>query len=227
MNLNFLKDGRPFLILSAVLVVGAVLVFLFVTLPFRETIVAENTEIQKFNAKVENDQRKISGLRDYRDQSAMVSKDGTKLRLLLQRDKIVDFIREIEAVVKTTGGAVSIDKGNSLDEAKATFASATPVAEKTTTTSQSAGVSLLDGLPEGKTIGFTLKFTGKYSEAVDYLHRIETAPYFLSVLSLDIRPAVPNQGQRVDAFSVPTGSATPAPADDAVNAIFSIIVYLE
>ncbi len=238
MNLSFLKKNQYILPISVALVAIGVLVLLFVALPFRDTIVSENAAIQQFNAKAESDQRRISSLREYRNQSAMVASDSPKLSLLLPEDKVVDFIRETEAIVKTTGGAVVIGKGNNLDDARKASSGATK------TGNQIKGADLLNGLPDGKTIGFTLTFTGTYVEAADYLHKIETSPYYLSVLSIDIRPTTPSQGVpgRLNMFSVPvvgstlTSSSAPTSISTSalistpaniVDAVFSLIVYLQ
>lgn len=241
MNPNLSKLNRPLLLYSAVLAVVAVFLFLFATGPLREKIVAENEEIQKIYARVENDQRKISHLSEFRDQSVSIAGDGEKLRLLLPEDRVVDFIREAEGNAKAAGGTVVISKGNNLEESRKAASIIAASQIKTadgTTDDRQKGTGLLKKFPDGRTLGLTLTFSGKYPDAVDFLHKIETAPYFLDVLSMDIRPIDSKQEQdgsvRSDVFSapvggsgVPNGTADGTPAEDTVRAEFDIIVYLE
>jgi|GEM_PF-879566 len=242
MNLSLPKLNRPLLLAAALLIVAAVLLFSFATGALRDRIVEENAQIQKIHAKRENDRRKVSRLPDFQKQAAEADRDGSKLRLLLPEDRVVDFIREVESVARSAGGTVSIAKGDDLDAAKKAAAAAAAKnksATDTTTTSpaQQDGSGLLGGLPNGKTLGLTLTFSGKYPDAVNFLHKVETAPYFLNVLSMNIRPVDSQQDRSVvrpDVFSAPTDgtktttpTATDTPSADTVKAEFDIVVYLK
>jgi hypothetical protein len=230
MNVRLTKFERPLLLYATALAVGTVVLFLLATKPLKEKIVAENDEIQKFYAKTENDQQKISQLPEFRNQSVMIDNDEPKLRLALPESRVVDFIREVEGIAKSTGGAVTIAKGESLEEIRKAMVPVPVSAADGTGTKET--FDLLKGLPEGKTIGLTLTFSGVYADAVDFLHKVDTAPYFLDVLSLEIRPIDAEQDSgtvRTDVFSA---SGTPTvvkktPLNPKVEAILSIIVYLE
>ncbi len=239
MNMKFPKMSRPVILYSVLFVAGAVILLFVATAPLRDLIVAENEGIQKFYAKTENDQRKISHLSEFHDQSIAIAKDEAKLQLLLPEGRIVDFIRELENAAKLTGGTVVISKGGNLEESRKAASVVAASAIKTAdgaADNRQKGMGLLKKLPDGKTLGLTLTFSGKYSDSVNFLHKIETAPYFLNVLSLDIRPIVLSQDSgaiRSDVFATPIGRvkavnpAVPATVEDTVKAEFDIIVYLQ
>ncbi|MEI7749669.1 MAG: hypothetical protein WCJ25_01555 [Candidatus Moraniibacteriota bacterium] len=241
MNIDVMKNSRWVPFVSGALVLASVSLLFFAVSPLRERISSENIEVQKFNAKNENDLRKISNLPEYRSQSVAISEDIKKIKLLLPADRVVDFIREMEDISKTTGGTVSITKGNDLTESRKSFGGSTAATARSSSASTSAtgsggtvDVGFLNKLPDGKTLGLTLTFSGTYAESVNYLHKVETAPYFLSILSFDIRPTARDTSQvpgRSDLFSAPSGGVNPTvtagSAQDSVDAVFSIVVYLE
>lgn len=239
MNLNSLSLRRPLLAYSALLVVFATGLYFFATSPLEEKIAVESDEIQKFHAKTDNDLRKISRLPELRDQAAMIDADAPRLSLLLSEDRVVDFIREVEDIAKSTGGRVTISKGDDLEESRKALsvpvARVLPKETHTTDTSGPEESGFLADLPDGKNIGFTLTFVGTYPESVNFLHKVGTAPYFLDVLSLSIRPIVREReadSVRDDIFSssVPRVGFVPkvaVSADREVEAEFAIIVYLE
>lgn len=251
MNQEILKSVRPLPLYAAMLVVVSGLLFVFVAGPLRKSIVAENDEIQKLHANMEFDQRRIADLPKYRGQAAEIGGDESRLRFLLSSDRVVDFIRDVEGVAKTVGGAVTITQGKDLaDSRKSSSAPSAASVQNSDPTAGDAstqpavtkaaksqpGSGLIAGLPDGKTLGLTLQFTGSYSEAVDFLHKVETMPYFTDVLSVSIRPVSGSSNAtmpRADLFSTSAvGMGTSAqksvtvPAD-GVDAEFSIIVYLE
>jgi hypothetical protein len=237
MNARFTRLNRPLLAYAIVMVSGAVALIFFATAPLKGKIVTENDEIQKFYAKAENDQRKISRLPEFQDQTTVIEGDESKLRLLLPEERDVDFIREVEGIAKSTGGTVVIAKGTDLTEARKAVVKKTPASPETATAPTAEtppqSVGLLDGLPDGKTIGFSLTFTGSYADAVDFLHKVDSSPYFLSVLSLDIKPLEPDAGSnsaRADMFTVSAVGAKVdpkpvPPSEPKVEAEFSVIVY--
>ncbi len=231
MNVRMTRFERPLLLYATTLVVGSVVLFFLATKPLKEKIVAENDEIQKFYAKTENDQRKISRLPEFRNQSVMIGNDESKLRLMLPESRVVDFIREVEGIAKFTRGTVTIAKGDSLEEIRKATASAPEGDGKS---DGKVGFDPLKGLPDGKTIGLTLTFSGAYADAVDFLHKVDTSPYFLDVLFLEIRPIEAERDSgaiRTDVFSA-FGTRIPTvvkktPSDRKVEVVLSIVVYLE
>lgn len=242
MNVRPIKFDRPLLVCAVALAVASVALLFVATKPLREKITVENDEIQKFYAKTENDQRKISRLLEFRDQSVMIANDEAKLKLLLPENRIVDFIRNVEEIAKSTGGTVTIAKGSDLVEARKVIvvssaqSGGTDDEGKVKKTEKGKKVDgLLNKLPDGKTIGLTLTFTGRYADSVNFLHKVDSSPYFLDVFSMKIRPIGSDGGSgsvRSDMFAVPESGSTPASAesvesDPKVEAECSIVVYLE
>jgi hypothetical protein len=239
MNTHLIKFERPLLFFAATLIVGSVILFFVATAPIKEKIIAENDEIQKFYARTENDQQKISQLSEFRNQSVIIGNDESKLRLLLPENRVVDFIREVEGIAKSVGGVVTIAKGNNLEEIKKVPALA-PVSDvgnaapMTGTQEEKPVESLTNGLPEGKTIGFTLTFSGDYADAVNFLHKVDSSPYYLDVISMEIRPIEEEKELgvvRTDVFADSGSGGVMVvkrnPSSPKVREMLSIVVYLE
>ncbi|NTW15637.1 MAG: hypothetical protein HGA38_04720 [Candidatus Moranbacteria bacterium] len=216
--------SRPLLLMAVLLSVAAITAFILVASPLRDRIVSENVEIQKSHAKSENDQRKVSRLPEFQEQSAVIADNASLLRLLLPEEKVVDLIKDVEGVSRQVGGKVTISKGSGLGDL------AKPVSGATKDQSEIPGSGLFKTMPEGKTLGLTVTFSGTYTAAVEFLHKVETMPYFLDVLSIDIRPSEPSdEPVRTDMFSASDQSSGPVVRSGSVagvRAVFEIVVYL-
>lgn len=220
--------------------VYAVLVFIsafaalfLVILPLHERIRAEGDEIQKILAKTENSERKISRLPEFESQYAIIRESEDRIRLMLSEDRVVDFIREIEALAGKTGGEVTIAQGAAQAPAPAK-AAASKEKDGADDSVPTKPKTIEESLPWEKSLRLKIRFSGAYAETVNFLHKVETLPYRLDVLSVDFRPA-PEDERRFsvegDLFSAsPTETAAepvPPPSELLVNASFEIAVYLE
>lgn len=218
----------------------AVLVFLsafavlfLVIFPLHQRIRAEGDDIQKIVAKIENSERKIARLPEFESQHAVIRANENRIRLLVSEDRVVDFIREVETLAFKTGGEVTIAQGDATTAGKG---KATPVVDKDGTNGSDSGKakSLPEQLPWDKSLRLNLRFSGSYPEAANFLHKIETLPYRLDVLSLDFRPVAPEDARSArdaDLFFAPpvTGEKdqSSSSSEPLVDASFEIAVYLE
>lgn len=240
MTRSFPKPNRPLLLAAAVFFLGSVFLLLFGTRSIRARSAEEIDAIRRFTAEAENDRQNIAKLPELRDQATLIARDSGTIDIFLPEDRVAEFIRETESIARDAGGAVVISDGKNLDAARDEIVKPKARAVRTgdpAATEVREGSGLLASLPDGKTIGFTLSFTGTYSDALEFLRRLEAAPYAVDILSMDIGPADPesagSMSDRSDLFSSPESrSEDPASASDTgpvdgVTAIFSVIIYLE
>jgi hypothetical protein len=102
--------------------------------------------------------------------------------LLYPEEKVVDIIKDIERLAKEQAVTLTITQ-KEVPEQQA------PKAETKTDASQAAQEpatpkELADTLPYEKNIRLELSAKGKYVAIRNFLHKIETAPYALDVLSI-------------------------------------------
>lgn len=239
MNMNaFLKN---YLVYAVVISVGVFAALFFVVLPMHQRIRAEGDEIQKILAKTENSERKVARLPEFQAQHEAIRGNEARIRTMLTEDRTVEFIREIERLAGQADGTVAIAQGSTQDSAKKKVAPAKD-AEDGASASASAKAepkTIGESLPWEKSLRLNIRFSGTYPESVDFLHKMETMPYRIDVIALDIRPT-PDDRRREevligDLLAVPStedGKApapepAPAPSEFSVDASFEVVVYLE
>lgn len=233
---SFLKN---FLMYSVVIFLAVFATLFFVILPLHQKIGAEGDEIQKVLAKTENSERKISRLPEFESQYETIRSGENRIRLLLSEDRAVDFIREIEILAEGTGGDVTIAQGASPEAAKK---KAAPAKEKDgdDAPAKAEPKTIGESLPWEKSLRLKVRFTGTYPDAANFLHKIETMPYRLDVLAVDIRPVPDEEKRKVGVVEVPVAPASepgsepvpaaspaPVPAEFPVDASFEVAVYLQ
>lgn len=198
--------------------------FFLVVLPLQGRIQSENGEIQKFEVKVKNTDRKLDHLSEFESQFETASEGEHALHMLVPEQDVVYLIEKIEATAKDEGGVVVISQNNSATKTQQS------------TSKNGTAASIENSLPWKKALWLNVRFTGGYVDAVNFLHKVETLPYGLDVISVEIRPALPgstpSRGSGDSIFmSAQTGSE-PAPQEEApstpeVDASFTVAVYLE
>jgi hypothetical protein len=217
---------------TALVVVVSVALFIFVATPLRAKIAEESDAIQKIHAKIEHADRKISRLPEIETQFSTLKEDERKMSRILSEAQAVDFIEEIEEIAKSLGGEVSITQGSAMESVK----------KKPTPKSEEGNVekkvpeskTIAGGLSWEKRLALKVEFLGEYSKSVSFLHRVETMSYRLDVISISMRPSVPeNDLQRsgdVFAMAQTEGLEPPTPVEPEkplVSAAFDVVVYIE
>lgn len=215
-------------------------VIYFVIFPLQKKIQLESDEIQKVLAKNENTKRRIAELPRLKNEYQRIIEGESTIRLLLSEGRIVDFIREIESLAAENNGSVRITQGAAGDAAQKKPAS--PADKKTAAdTAAPPKKNLGETLSWEKTMRLSVKFTGAYPDAINFLHKIETLPYRLDVWSIAFRPVPKDQdknkissdiftssssgGEEGSGGSPPSLQAEPEP--HLIDGTFEIVIYLE
>ncbi|NTW14123.1 MAG: hypothetical protein HGA31_03780 [Candidatus Moranbacteria bacterium] len=214
---------------TGVTVVATVSLIVLAAFPLQRKISLESEEIQKDYAKTENDQKRILELPVLRSKYQKISNESDKTGTILPESQVVELIKNLEETARETGGEIVVSQGMDLAARK----KAAPTPDAATGQKTSGDNRIVDQMAEGKTLGLSVIFSGRYSDAVNFLHKVETMPYFLDVLSIDFRPADTGAGERGSLFSAnPTpvtsvGSTSTVPTTTSVKATFELIVYLQ
>jgi len=219
---------------TAIIVIVAVAGFVFVVLPLRGQIASESDRIQMLHSKIEHAGRKVARLPEIEAQFGVVKEDERKISRLLPESRAVDFIEEVEEIARAVGGEVVITQGTIAEAAK----KKRPVKDAESASQEKPSVSktITEDLPWEKRLPLRVTFSGEYTKAVNFLHKVETMAYRLDVVSIDIRPVAPEENRRSSEnlfVSTPLEGAEvpvpiePEPEKPLVSASFDLVVYME
>ncbi len=210
---------RPGLVLVAV-----ALLVLFGIIPLRKRIAEESDETQKVIARMEHSRERIINLGGYRSQGERIREYGSGLDLSLPESDFASFISELEQSARESGGEISVGQGPDLESIRKGGKESGADASE---------ARLTDELSGSEVISLIVRFSGTYPETIDFLHRMETLPYFLDVLSLNLSAEYDRESSRGSSvsgvFFAGTEAAEPEESElsdgPVVNAEFDLIIY--
>lgn len=252
--MNFLKKTHIPIITMLFLFVAMGLVVWFAILPIKRAISEKMDDIQKFYTSRENRDRQIGKLPELEEQFQTIKADEENLNILLKEDHIVDFVKTLEDLARETNTEISIasKEGNSIIEKKAVVSK--PQTKNTTdadtetpaVSDKKKATGILDTLPFDRYLHLSVSLVGEYADIVNFLHKMETLPFALDVVGMEMhlkdskedqsssRPI--NSGSGINPFLVSLGSegvsVTEAPVvapekKNTLEAIFDTIVYVD
>lgn len=215
------------------------------------TIQEKMDDIQKLSVTRENREKQLERLPDLEAQHALIDEHKDRLGIILTKDRIVEFIQVVERLAEAEEVAVEMEsRDNAFLESKVTAvekkdapakSAATPAdkaeaaAEPAKKAPATKETGIVTELPLKKYLKLTITVTGEYGNVIRFLHRLETLPYALDVIGLNMK-------QRAeDADLIETGSAAfnpfagEAPAVvlpriskvNVLEAVFETVVYMK
>lgn len=156
--------------------------------------------IQEFVVAEEYRQKQLARLPELEAQYQAILSEEKKIDTILTEGEMVDFVKTLESLARATDVRLSIStrEGNA---GKAPTAKKPPVKPNPETENPSPGAnpnesskaakqtpSLLESLPYASYLFLTLKISGSYQSLRAFLERVETLPYALDVVALEIKP---------------------------------------
>lgn len=233
------KKYVPTLLMSALLAVMG-LIFWLGILPLQAVLKGKMDDIQKFHTNREYRDRQIQTLPELRDQFENIVKDEQVLDILVSKDRIVDFVKTLEGVAEETGVKIVIEsKGDVTTVAKkkpAPKPAAPDAAGEQSATPEKKDLSILGNLPLDTYLPLSIRLSGEYRGIFAFLHKLETLPVALDVVSVSIQQTADAEkradlpvGSGVNPFSSDEASVpTPVEAPKAeLEAVLETVVYLE
>lgn len=185
-------------------------------------------------------------------QNNFIIEESPRLDLVINKDQIIDFIRMLEAQAKLAAVEVSIaSQDNALLESKVTLPIKVESQKKNDATAdpeeKPKPQSAKDKKKESGLAGdlvfpdylrLTLTVIGPYTQIIEYLRRVETAPFALDILGLEMRAHEMETKERAlvpgeSPFAAPLATPETAPLEVPVvnppfqlEAKFDIALYL-
>lgn len=205
------------IILTALLVVFAIL-------PLHRRIIEESDEAQKIVVGMEHAREKVSRLGEYQGQYEKIQTHASEINLLLPESEFASFIAELENAAQESGGDIVVMQGVDMTALR-----------KQEKGGDSEQPRLINEISAGNALSLSIRFSGSYQETIAFLHRLETLPYFLDVLAMDLTardeesadPIVSSDVFLVRGTDQASRNVLDVPQDRFVDAVFDVVLYLE
>jgi Tfp pilus assembly protein PilO len=246
----FYKKYKPFIILL-ILIVAIICIALFGVLPLRQSINKKMRDIQEFYAGRENREKQVGKLPELQGQYDAIIENEKTLDILIAEGGIVDFVKTLEQLAKEVNVAMEIsskDNGKIIEAKKPEVKTDKANNSDQSSVSEEGNIkekmpSILDSVPFDRYLILNIKAEGRYEDIVAFLNKVETLPFGLDVIKIDIKkkdaekdlPSV-NRGNLANPFSM-LGSGDTLPAQsqasvdeknkENVEAVFDVLVYVK
>jgi hypothetical protein len=208
-------------------------------------------DIQEFYAGRENREKQVSTLPELQDQYDAIIENEKTLDILIAKDGIVDFVKTLEQLAKEVNVVMEISskENGKIIEAKkpevktdkANNADQSSVSEGGNTKEKTP--SILDSAPFDRYLILNIKAEGRYEDIVMFLNKVETLPFGLDIIKVDIKKkdtennsSSVNRGNLSNPFSMLGSGETltaqsQLPVDEKnkenVEAMFDVLVYVK
>lgn len=171
-----------------------------------------------------------NGISRMRDSWEHIQAADEKLHVFLPKDRIVSLVESLEAIGKDLGVSVVSEASSTPMLAapptkKKAVKSVAPTKDESGEASPASDTSgkdaqketLVSLLPEERSIFITFKVTGSYDRVIAFLHKLDTMPMLLDVLSVEISPAP----EKDESMSTPVAVSGVLPSPFAINSTSS------
>ncbi|MBP7811281.1 MAG: hypothetical protein KA054_00335 [Candidatus Moranbacteria bacterium] len=164
-----------------------------------ETIRVERDDIQRMLVIRENRNHQLSRLEEYGEQYARIVSDENRFNVLTARDEMIEFVRRLESLAEEGDVAVVLEVREVPKPQKKTKVVVKPV--KTDEKEEAKGEvtevsgdkkevekkekSIIESLPSTTFTYLGLRVIGDTEKVVRYLHKVETLPIALDVVSIE------------------------------------------
>lgn len=216
MNEYIKKNLGLIMLLGIIVTMG--LTYWFGIRSLNSVIGNKQENIQKSIAIRENRERQLGKLSEYESQYNRILEEEEKLGVFTEKEHMIDFIKQLEALAKEKGVKIVIEAREAPPVTKAPVKPAADAekaaeaggAEKVDT--KKKDTSIIGNLPTQEYTRLALRVSGETKKVIEYLHLVETLPVALDVIALDaVRKE--RELQSVEAES----SQNPAPAPETVT----------
>lgn len=192
-----------------------VVAWIFALVPIRKSIESNSDEAQRKIIDGEMYVERVSKISEMEKTRALLAENESNLRVFLDKNSEVDFIKKIEDIAAETGNKVSL-KIEDESAAPKTKAAANKKNED----------EIKKGLPKMEYLSMSISLEGNYEQAMNFLHKIENMNYYVDVLSISMNKSAVEAV--VDPFSAEKAKAgVIATASEVIKSDLDVIVYLE
>lgn len=189
--------------------------WIFALVPIRKSIESNSDEAQRKIIDGEMYVERVSKISEMEKTRSLLAENESNLRVFLDKNSEVDFIKKIEDIAAETGNKVSL-KIEDESAAPKTKAAASKKNED----------EIKKSLPKIEYLSMSISLEGNYEQAVNFLHKIENMNYYVDVLSISMNKSAVEAV--VDPFAAEKAkTGVIATASEVIKSDFDVIVYLE
>jgi hypothetical protein len=233
--MRFFSQNRKTL-LALVLFVSMIAFAILGAWPLYQNIVEKRDRLQALGADREYRVRQIARLPELRTQYDRILKDEGSLDILLTEEKVVDFIKTLEALARDNNVEIKIASNDTpLVEKKKSDDDEKKSAPKKET-------KLVDALTYPGYLRLSITVTGDYEDSVNFLAQMENLPTALDVIGVKMHENTkkneenaPQSGNPNPFLLVPGGDSAlvdTAPEEAAVSSgeletVLDTVVYVD
>ena len=195
--------------------------------------------IEADRALQENQENRVKELPQLREQYDLILQNENRLDTLVSHDQIVPFIENIETLAHENAAEIIITnqeqgvKKKTATVPKKGFDAADDEKGGTAATDKKKkDESIMGNLPLEKYMSLRLDVRGEYANVARFLHQMESLPYAVDIVAIDMRTWEPNavglQGNSFSTKNTPSADGThpeETVAKNLVQAFFDTIVY--
>lgn len=251
MIFSFPKKYQSLVVLLSLLAAMGGIVWLGV-FPLERSVRNTMRAIEEFHAGRENQERQIKRLPELQAQYDVILANEQTLDILITEDEVVDFVKTVEGLAKVQNITLNITSkdGGKMSEPKKVVAKPKSVssgsadlADEKTSVKESP-VSIMDSVPYDRYLSLSIEVEGSYRDVVAFLGRLETLPFGLDVIGIEVkmkakegdressRPLSPSNPFAVLGDAKEISVQQPLPegliqGEDTLEAVFDVLVYVK
>jgi Tfp pilus assembly protein PilO len=185
MKRYFSKYKIALAIVVYLIIVGAI--FYWLINPFFGKITASNDKMQQTIIDQENKRKRLAEVPHLKDQFEMSKEEGGKMLPLPDAGNAVDLIKRMEKIAEETGNSIII-------EVKSDTSATGP---KKSVKPEDIKETIKSNLPSADYFEMSLKLTGKYSDLINFIKKLEALEYYADIISVNaVARAETPQGEK-------------------------------
>jgi hypothetical protein len=162
-----------------VLIVGSGVALYFVLVRVQKNL----DEIEKKQLEMQIEEEQIKNLPNLEATYKKINSEESKLAVVYTEDRVVEVIRSIESLAKAENVTLTIAQQKAEEKTKPTKKESS---DKKDEEKEKKPELLTDKLPFEKSVRLEIRAQGEYKNIRNLIHKLETAPYALDILSLDV-----------------------------------------
>jgi len=193
-----------------------VIAWIFVLVPMRRNIESNADEMQKKFIDGDIYAARVSKISDMKKTQVILAENESNLRVFLNKNSEVDFIKKIESIAEETGNKVSLQIADEASAKKIAVAAGKKPADE-----------IKKSLPPMEYLTVTISLEGNYEQVVNFLHKIENMNNYVNVISISVNKSE-IEAPAVDPFAAEKAKEGMVyAATEVLKSNLDVIVYLE
>lgn len=231
----FWKQYKEYIITISIFFFGILLIW-YGIIPIHKMIQSQMNRTQEILTDREIRDELVASLADVREQKNLVEEREHQLDVVIPKSKIVDLVKDIEALAKETDNAIVID---SRDQSIVAVGQSKPKKDSEQASDKDVEKSLIESLPSEHRLLIAIKLTGDYDNIARFIQRLEAMPNATDIVALSLsvqQPKTSVSQSGVNIFSLNMTSVTdtqnqevlPVPVIEALplEATLDTVVYV-